>query len=140
MSARDYVAMTTGTLPQFGGTPPAKGKAKSKAPTPQIRLPSSREPNKTELAYKGRVQDSIEFSACTWLYEAITLRLRSGTIYTPDWTVWRGQTLVLCIEVKGAHIKRDASKEKFKQAIADFPHLRFEFAQLTKAGWACITK
>jgi len=109
---------------------------------PQIRLPHLREPNRTEAEY-GRILES-EFSMHHLAYEAITLRLPSGTRYTPDWTVWKWQSvflksapqLVLVVETKGPRIHNAASIRAFKEARSAFPWLRFRFAQKRKGEWA----
>ena len=131
MTARQFVDAVVGELPQFakpGSADPPKA---------QIRLAKNRQPNKTEARYKRDCESSGTWpTAVVWRYEALTFRLNSGTLYTPDWTLWDGARLVACVEVKGGHIRRDASKEKFKQACAEWPDIPFEFAQLTKEGWA----
>lgn len=115
---------------QFGGGKPANpvNVGRNPAPAkPQIRIPKKAAPNKTEAhASQFLVR---EFPGCDVRYEALTFRLNSGTIYTPDWTVWRGNTLLLCVEVKARWMHRDASKEKFKQALAEWPSIKWRFMQ-----------
>ena len=71
-------------------------------------------------------------------YEPFTLRLPAGTKYTPDVVVFDKKTgaVVRVFEVKGGHIKRDASLEKFKAAVVAYPFWRFGFAQLRGTQWA----
>ena len=114
---------------QFGGGKPANpvNVGRNSTPKPQIRIPKRAEPNKTEnFARQFLVR---EFPDCEVKYEAITFRLNCGTIYCPDWTVWRGNALLLCVEVKARWMHRDASKEKFKQALAEWPAIKWRFMQ-----------
>lgn len=109
---------------------PAKPKA-------QVRLPNLDGPNQTEMALKQHLVSTYPEDTFTWLYESISFRLPAGTLYTPDWTVWHANTIYLVIEVKGAHIHRGASLEKFKAARAAFPQFHFQFYQLKRDGqWA----
>lgn len=73
-------------------------------------------------------------------YESITLRLADGTKYTPDWIVWDGAKIVLCVECKGSFKlgSQGRSVSAFKRAIHDFPHLKFRFAQSSKDGWKVV--
>lgn len=114
---------------QFGGGGPASPviTGRNSTPKPQIRIPKKAEPNKTE-AFACQFL-SREFPECDVKYEALTFRLNCGTIYCPDWTVWRGNTLLLCVEVKARWMHRDASKEKFKQALAEWPAIKWRFMQ-----------
>jgi hypothetical protein len=115
-----------------------KGSANG-ASKPQIRIPKQSEPNKTEAAWIARLQ--VEYPAPRYrvLYEPFTLRLHCGTKYTPDVVVveWRNTLPVILVsEVKGKHIHSRDSIEKFKQAVAEFRHYRFCFAQLRGTTWA----
>ncbi len=92
----------------------------------QVRLPDLHGPNKTEEAY-GRILRS-EFPESEVIYEGISFRLGSG-LFTPDWTVWILNVIVLAVEVKGGFIKRDSSLSKFKEARAKWPAIKFRIAQ-----------
>ena len=105
----------------------------AKAEGPPIRVTTAKGPNATEERY--RTEHAVNFLLCDWRYEAITFRLPGGTLYTPDWTVWDRNTLVACIEVKGAHGHKDASRNNFKLALATWPHARWIFAFWDKARW-----
>ncbi len=97
------------------------------AEKPQIRLkPMDSGPNKTEEAY-GRILRS-EFPNRDVIYEGISFRLASG-LFTPDWTVWFSNVIVLVVEVKGGFIKRDSSLSKFKEARAKWHAIKFRIAQ-----------
>lgn len=108
---------------------------------PPIRLPKSNEPNKTE----GRYGDvlAIEFrerDGYTVQYECLSLKLKDGTRYTPDWIVWKGAEIVLAVECKGSFKlgSNGRSVAAFKRAISDFPHIKFRFAQDSKNGWRVV--
>lgn len=128
MKLADYKALLAQQRAQ-GLTPKGKPKA-------QIRLPKLIGPNQTEQALQRHLQQT-EFKAdyYVWKYEALSFRLPAGTLYTPDWCVWLANRLVAVIEVKGEHIHRGASLEKFKAARADNPHIPFRFFQLRDKTW-----
>lgn len=114
----------------------AEGVQPKGKPKAQIRLPKLVGPNQTELALQRHLrQTEFKGDYYVWKYEALSIRLPAGTLYTPDWCVWLGDRLVAAIEVKGPHIHRGASLEKFKAAIADNPHIRFRFFQLRDKTW-----
>jgi hypothetical protein len=105
---------------------------------PQIRIPKQPEPNKTEAAWIrhcGSEFGPVQFEV---RYEPFTLRLPSGTKYTPDVVVFNKRTgaVVRVFEVKGRHIHSRDSLEKFKAAVAAYPFWRFGFAQLRGTEWA----
>jgi|GEM_PF-6767980 len=99
---------------------------------PAIRLPRLRKANGTELKFEAYAQECWK---PWWIqYEPLTLRLPSGTRYTPDYCACIG-TEFYCFEVKGAHIHNAASLRAFKEARAAFPHWRFVFAQWKGGEW-----
>lgn len=133
MSAADFKK-------QFGGGQTNTG-SDIRPSAPPIRLPKPSVANKTEERYSHVLQ--IEFRASEGYrieYEPLTFRLASGTRYTPDWIVWKGNELVLAVEVKGSYKlgSHGRAVAAFKQAICDFPHIKFRFAADTKAGWNVI--
>ncbi len=100
---------------------------------PQIRLPRTRQPNKTEaewMEHAARLHPGR-----TVLFEPFTLHIPSGR-YTPDVVVITGAMVVVIYEVKGPHIHNSASVRAFKEARAAFPFWHFVFCQKTKGGWA----
>jgi hypothetical protein len=108
---------------------------------PSIRIPKQTKANKTEERY-GHVL-ACEFKESDGYrieYEQITLKLSSGVKYTPDWIVWKGSEIVLAVEVKGAFKlgSQGRSVAAFKQAITDFPNVKFRFAQDSKDGWKTV--
>jgi hypothetical protein len=116
---------------------------------PQIRLPKERRPNKTEAEWMDRLRrTNCDHPGFTVLYEPFTLRLPSGTKYTPDVVTVQGRVtgfeiapvplgyVCTIYEVKGAHIHNSASIRAFKEARAAFPFWTFVFCQKTKEGWA----
>jgi len=108
---------------------------------PPIRLPKPTAANKTEERYGHVLQIEFRESAGFRIeYERLTLRLDAGTRYTPDWIVWKGAEIVLVVEVKGSFKlgSQGRSVAMFKQAICDFPHFKFRFAQDTGHGWNAI--
>lgn len=117
----------------MGLAPPEKdGKSK-----PQIRLPKSRRMNKTEEAWMEQLKRSHHPSINEIMYEPVTLRLPSGTKYTPDFMVYSRTTFKTTFyEVKGPHIHNSASIRAFKEARSAFPFWTFIFAQKLKTGWA----
>lgn len=119
---------------QFGGV--AVGTVKD-CGKPGIRLPKPVKMSKVEDEY-GRILIT-EFACHVLKYEAITLRLAGGN-YTPDWTVWLGDRLLLCVECKGAYRLGSAGRSHmaFKAAIAAWPHIKFRFAQKSKDGWQTV--
>jgi hypothetical protein len=75
---------------------------------------------------------------CDIRYEPITLRLPSGTRYTPDVVVFDGAVIVAMCEVKGAHIHNQRSIHAFKESMAAFPSIRFHFCQWRESQWQII--
>ena len=109
---------------------PAPVPAKSK---PAIRIPAASAPNKTEARFE-------QYARARWqpswmLYEPLTLRLPSGTRYTPDWCACIADGFYL-VEVKGPHIHNSRSIHAWKEARSAFPHWRFVFAQWVRGEWA----
>jgi hypothetical protein len=99
---------------------------------PAIRLPAARVPNKTEARFEWYARARWRPS---WMeYEPLTLRLPSGTRYTPDYCA-RIATGFYVFEVKGPHIHSEASLRSFKEARAAFPMWRFVFAQWKGGEW-----
>jgi hypothetical protein len=104
---------------------------------PQIRIPAPVTMNKTEAAWMEQLKRKFHPAITTILYEPITLRLPSGTRYTPDFMVYQSTTQhVSLYEVKGPHIHNPRSIHAFKEAKAAYPFWTFIFAQKTKDGWA----
>lgn len=125
-SAAEYVA-------QFGGGLIVG--SVGRAPKAQIRIPKQSGPNKTEREWMERCANL--WPGAKVLYEPMTLKLPSGTRYTPDVVVVAASGEIKAIyEVKGAHIHNARSKHAYKEAVAAFPFWSFQFAQKTKAGWA----
>lgn len=119
-----------------GKAAPIIGEAK-----PQIRIPKTPEPNKTEKAWmeylSHQFSGSMTEAKSIVMYEPLTFRLPSGTKYTPDVVVFHPSGKKDCWEVKGAHIHNQRSIHAFKEAMAAFPCFRWGFAQKTKKnGWA----
>jgi hypothetical protein len=127
MSAKDFVK-------RFGGgIDPLSEPTKMK---PQIRLPKAVKMNKTEAEWyellKRKFVPNEEYRI---EYEPLTIRLRSGTRYTPDFVVMAGRKILGVYEVKGAHIHNSRSILAFKEARSMYPDWNFTFAQKTKDGW-----
>lgn len=114
-------------------TEDAAPSAQKRGTQPQIRLPKlGDDMNKTEAAWK-RILESNNPGA-TILYEPFTLRLPSGTRYTPDFVVVYRNVFEVW-EVKGGHIHSAASLRAFKEARAAFPFWNFRFAQKRGTEW-----
>lgn len=110
--------------------------------TSPIRLPKPSAANKTEERYGYVLQCEFKESDGYRIgYEEITLRLKDGTKYTPDWIVWRGAEVVLAVECKGSFKlgSQGRSVTAFKRAIYDFPEIEFRFAQDSKDGWRVVS-
>ena len=103
-----------------------------------MRLPKTPKMTKPEATYERllkleyRAEDGYEIR-----FEKLTLVLDSGTRYTPDFTVWKGSILVLCVEVKGAiKLKSfDRATTKFKEAITSFKSTIFRHAFISAGQW-----
>ena len=101
---------------------------------PQIRIPPQRVPNRTEQRWLHDHQ--CEFATGhDFRYTSITFILPSGTRYTPDWSVWRENSLIACVEVKGGYIHNSASIRAFKEAVASWRWISWEFAQWKDGKW-----
>jgi hypothetical protein len=112
------------------------------ASPPPIRLPKPSAANKTEERYGHVLQCEFKESSGYRIgYEEITLRLKDGTKYTPDWIVWKGSEVVLAVECKGSFKlgSQGRSVTAFKRAIHDFPEIEFRFAQDSKDGWRVVS-
>ena len=107
--------------------------AKGASTSPQIRVPKLRQPNKTEAAWMERLK--VLRPGFMVLYEPFTLRLPSGTRYTPDVVVLFGSDISEIWEVKGAYLHNAASLRAWKEARAAFPFWLFGFAQLRGTEW-----
>lgn len=106
-------------------------------PKPGIRIPKKREPNKTEAEYRWKLYGEFGHPGGPWeiKYEAISFKLPGG-LYSPDWSVWRGNELILVVETKGAYRLHSAgaSHRAFKEAAAAWPAIRFRYARKNKDG------
>jgi len=114
---------------EFGGV-----KA-SPVPSTKMRLPKTPKMTYTEASYHRLLQ--AEFAGPYQIhFERLTLILDSGARYTPDFTVWDGRALLLCVEVKGrTKLKSfDRATTKFKEAITSFPEILFRHAFLGADG------
>lgn len=93
--------------------------------------------NKGEQEYLRILEQEFPAPSYYIRYEAITFRLHCGTLYKVDFTVWRENLLRLAVECKGRFQHKNASKEKFKQAVAEWPNIQFRFAQkMADSQWA----
>lgn len=108
---------------------PAKRKA-------AVRLASSREPNKTEALFGQRLHCLFD-STHTIRYEAFSFRLANGSLYTADWTVWKGNALLYAYECKGSHSFQSHGRSvlAFKQAALEWPETKFTWAQWKGGEW-----
>ncbi len=105
-----------------------------KTPAP-IRLPLPKKPNGTEARWLR--DHCLQWGDAAFRYETWSVRLPSGTWYTPDWTVWSGALLIACVEVKGP--KEFASHARavhaFKEAIAAYPDITWIWSQWKDETW-----
>jgi hypothetical protein len=133
MSAKDYREQVLGELPQFHKTQDLKTQDTRPETKAQIRLAKARAMNANEKRLKAVLEKRHE--GCTIRYEAMSFRLPSGTLYTPDFIVLRQHAIMVIYEAKDSYLNKssDASKAKFKEARATFPEFRWVFAQWNKA-------
>ena len=111
---------------------------KDAAPARPVKAKKALGPNKTEMVYKQKYLDDSA------MYEGVTLHLKNGHRYTPDWVIFNDGGLgygLECVEVKGAYKFHSEGRAKlaFDQAKVDFPHIRFRWAVLQKNGTWKIT-
>lgn len=109
-----------------------KAIAKQKA---QIRIPKERKV--TSIEAEWRVILLARHPGCEVRHEPFALNLMAGVRYTPDLVVMRGHEIVELWECKGPHIHASGGRSKaaFKQAAAEWPRLKFCFAQKRETGW-----
>jgi len=74
----------------------------------------------------------------SWRYEPITLKIATGSRYTPDFMVIDSTGAIELVEVKGWHRNIDASREKWKAAAAINPWARFTWATRSKDGGSWV--
>jgi len=117
------------------------GVAKKK---PAIRIPKPPEPTKAEREYWAILAGGAFHEPVYQIrYEAVTFRLKSGCLYTPDLTVWNMATLLLCIEIKGRVARNHSASRSvlaFKTAASEWPAIRFRYAAKQKDGTWNITE
>lgn len=110
---------------------------------PAIRVPKARTMGKAEAEYAAILCDEFPFTFQVHRYEAITFRLNSGALYTPDLTVWKGAILILAVEVKGIVARHHSSARSilaFKTAASEWPCVAFRYAAKQKDGSFNITE
>jgi hypothetical protein len=123
-----------------GPRPPAGPAAPPpSAEKPKTRMPAAKKVSKTEAAYGELLRR--EFPGKIIRNQDWTARLLSGVRYTPDFTVWDGSTLLLCVEVKGSYRLGSAadSRTRFLTAAVDFPEVQWRHVQKTADGWTVQT-
>ena len=121
--------MTAAAFLAWQQAQPSKDKPAARS-KPQIKLKAkANEPNANEKRLLQWLRK--KHPKCKFLYEMLTLRLPSGTNYTPDFVVMQGSTIVAIYEAKDAYIGKSGrdSKAKFKESRAVHPQWRFVFAQ-----------
>ena len=81
------------------------------------------EMNKTEAAYKERLQSMLNAGEILWFkFEGVKLRLADNTFYSPDFAVMDKLGQIEMHEVKGARkIFQDDAKVKIKVAAELYP-------------------
>lgn len=101
----------------------------------QIRMPKERKVTSIEAEWRD-VLMSRHFG-CEVKHEPFAFNLMAGTRYTPDLVVMRGAEIVEVWETKPAHMHKNAARSiaAFKQAAAEWPKLKFGFAQKRESGW-----
>jgi hypothetical protein len=107
---------------------------------PAIRMPKKRIPNQGEAEYGALLRKQFPYAHIE--YEAVTLRLPSGTRYTGDWCVMPTTGRMLIVEVKGSYRlgSAAASARAFKEACAAFPNIEFWHVTKQEDGSWLATK
>ena len=96
-------------------------------------------PNKTEQEYANRL--AYEFPGCAIRFEAISLRMSNGHVYTPDWSVLLPDSTLLLIEVKarGKNGYRQPSYQRAKlaydQCRVEYPMFKWRWAEKSQGVW-----
>jgi hypothetical protein len=90
-----------------------------------------REPTQTELAYRDAYLDDFDP-----VFEGLTVVLRTGRRYKPDWVVQETDRRIECHEVKGKHRlpSYERSRMAWEQARLDWPAIRWVWAELGEDG------
>ncbi len=98
---------------------------------PGIRIPKALKMTQTEAEYERVLRDEYRCADYRFEFQTISLRLKSGARYTPDWIVWYKSAICAVVEVKGKYRLGSAGRANlaFKTAIVEFPHLCFRYAE-----------
>jgi hypothetical protein len=123
-----------------GFTPPPPPAMSAKPSKPAIRMPKPRVPNKGEAEYGALLRKMFPYAHIE--YEAVSLRLPSGTRYTGDWSIFPPTGRMLIVEVKGSYRlgSAAASARAFKEACAAFPMIEFHHVTKQEDGSWLTTK
>lgn len=123
---------TPGGLLIPAGKAPAAAAARPKA---AIRVPSRREPNATEARWAERA--FRHWPGVRIRYEALSFRMLSGALYTPDFTGWIDNKLFWACEVKGAygHGSHSRSALAWKTAAHEWPSIAWIWARWKGGEW-----
>lgn len=131
------------TLPKSGGKAgetgkeAGKGQNDSRGVVAQVCKSVRKGPNKTESEAGRMLVNSGLYADVR--YEGITLRLKNGARYTPDWFCIHGLGCKpVCVEVKNAgyrHASYGRSRMAWAQAAIDYPC--FEFRWMDKVSGGC---
>lgn len=110
-------------------------KSTAKKQRAQIRIPKERKVTSIEAEWRLVLME--RHPGCEVRHEPFALNLMAGTRYTPDLVVMRGSEIVEIWETKPAHMHKNAARSiaAFKQAAAEWPRLKFCFAQKRETGW-----
>lgn len=137
MTAAEYRASVLDELPQFAALPGASTREK-----PQIRMPKQRGPNKVEAEWMARcVQVYAAYGLkLKIVHEPFSVRLPSGTRYTPDVGIFFENQILALWEVKGPYIHdKKGSIRALKEAAATWPQWNWSFAQKRESGWCQVS-
>ena len=131
---------TRAALSEAAGFQPMTLKPVADAQRPAIRMPKPRTPNKGEAEYGALLRREWPYAQIE--YEAVSLRLPSGTRYTGDWTVMPPTGRMVIVEVKGKYRlgSAAASARAFKEAAAAYPNIEFRHATKQEDGSWLVTK
>lgn len=106
------------------------------AATVVLDKPKGRVPNKTESDYRRTCIDTRR-DVVSCHYEGVTLRLKCGRKYTPDWVIVRKDGVIELVECKGSYRLQSYGRSRLAWEVAqlDFPCFKFVWKTKSAGGW-----
>lgn len=92
---------------------------------------------KNEMDFRQAFSKFEYWSRYRWVHHGLTFHLANGHRYTPDWVLWDGSEVAMCIEVKGPHKFHSESRARlaFDQCAIEHPNIRWQWWRKTKTGY-----